>query len=236
MIRRISTSTWTRSSRRSGSATIRRCGAGRSPSAGVRRSAVSSPPPVTKRAFGVYSAMPMSGPCFARRWSSSGRTCAKAASTRCSIFRDHAAGQPLSLDEAYLDVTRTRGARPATSVLGGSRAHSRRHRATASAGVARQVPGQDRLRLEETGRPDRDQPRPRQPFWQLPVDALWGVGPVWGKLRARIDARGRARRICNCPRYRGASPTLRQLAGVDDRLVTPNRGPSRGVGGTYPED
>ena len=58
---RSSTSTWTRSTRRSSSATTRRCAAGRSPSAATRTSAASSPPPATRRAtFGVRSAIPMS--------------------------------------------------------------------------------------------------------------------------------------------------------------------------------
>ena len=58
---RSSTSTWTRSTRRSNSATTRRCAASRSPSAAIRQSAAWWRRPATRRGkFGVRSAIPMS--------------------------------------------------------------------------------------------------------------------------------------------------------------------------------
>ena len=147
------------------------------------------------RAFGVYSAMPMSKavrlcpsllivrPDFARY---------KAASNAVfSIFREVTPlVEPLSLDEAYLDVTDNAwGETFATAV---ARRLKERIRAdtglTASAGVA---PNKFLAKIASGWKkpdgltvisPDRV-----EPFLQkLPVDALWGVGPVTAeKLRAK---------------------------------------------------
>src|SRR3954466_9144704 len=147
------------------------------------------------RAFGVYSAMPMSRavrlcpsllivrPDFARY---------KAASTLIfGIFREVTPlVEPLSLDEAYLDVTENAWQEPLATTV--ARRLKERIRAdtglTASAGVA---PNKFLAKIASGWKkpdgltvisPDRV-----EPFLQkLPVDALWGVGPVTAeKLRAR---------------------------------------------------
>src|SRR6187431_2382672 len=147
------------------------------------------------RVFGVRSAMPMSQavrlcpellivrPDFARY---------KAASNAVfSIFHEVTPlVEPLSLDEAYLDVTENAwGETLATPV---ARRLKDRIRAetglTASAGVA---PNKFLAKIASGWKkpdgltvisPDRIEPF----LQQLPVDALWGVGPVTArKLRAR---------------------------------------------------
>src|SRR6186997_3414889 len=147
------------------------------------------------RGFGVYSAMSMARavrlcptlvivpPDFARY---------KAASTAVfSIFREVTPlVEPLSLDEAYLDVTENAWHEPlGTSV---ARRLKDRIRAdtglTASAGVA---PNKFLAKIASGWKkPDGltvISPERVEPFLQkLPVDALWGVGPVTAKkLRAR---------------------------------------------------
>src|SRR6476620_2015565 len=190
------------------------------------------------RAFGVYSAMPMSRavrlcpsllivrPDFARY---------KAASNAVfTIFREVTPlVEPLSLDEAYLDVTENSWNEPlATSV---AKRLKQRILAdtglTASAGVA---PNKFLAKIASGWKkpdgltvisPDRV-----EPFLQkLPVDALWGVGPVTDK---KLGGEGRERLVD----VRSADPQLlretvgtlaewlRQLAnGVDERPVVPNR-------------
>ena len=83
-----------------------------------------------------------------------------------------------------------------------------------------------------------------EPFLQkLPVDALWGVGPVTAeKLRAKgiqrlVDVRAADLQLLR-DTVGSLADWLRQLAdGVDDRLVTPNReAKSSGSENTYPED
>src|SRR5882757_6766885 len=204
------------------------------------------------RAFGVYSAMPMSRavrlcpsllivrPDFARY---------KAASNAVfSIFREVTPlVEPLSLDEAYLDVTENAwGETFATSV---ARRLKERIRAdtglTASAGVA---PNKFLAKIASGWKkpdgltvisPDRV-----EPFLQkLPVDALWGVGPVTArKLRARgierlVDVRAVELELLR-ETVGSLADWLRQLAnGVDDRPVVPNReAKSSGSESTYPED
>src|SRR3954468_16755428 len=204
------------------------------------------------RAFGVYSAMPMSRavrlcpslvivrPDFARY---------KAASNAVfTIFREVTPlVEPLSLDEAYLDVTENAwGETFATSV---ARRLKERIRAdtglTASAGVA---PNKFLAKIASGWKkpdgltvisPDRV-----EPFLQkLPVDALWGVGPVTAeKLRARgieklVDVRAADLQLLR-DTVGSLADWLRQLAnGVDDRPVVPNRETkSSGSENTYPED
>jgi DNA polymerase-4 len=78
---------------------------------------------------------------------------------------------------------------------------------------------------------------------QLPVEALWGVGPVTArKLRARgierlVDVRS-ADPLMLLDTVGSLAGWLRQLAhGVDDRPVVPNRDvKSSGTESTYPED
>ena len=147
------------------------------------------------RAFGVRSAMSMARavrlcpdlvivrPDFARY---------KAASTAVfTLFREVTPlVEPLSLDEAYLDVTDNAWGEPLATTVA-RRLKTRileETRLTASAGVA---PNKFLAKIASGWKkpdgltvisPDRV-----EPFLQkLPVDALWGVGPVTAqKLRAR---------------------------------------------------
>ena len=155
--------------------------------------------------------------------------------------------EPLSLDEAYLDVTENAwGERLATPV---ARRLKDRIRAdtglTASAGVA---PNKFLAKIASGWqKPDGltvISPERVEPFLQqLPVDALWGVGPVTArKLRSRgierlTDIRGVDPQLLR-ETVGSLSDWLRQLAqGVDDRPVVPNR-PTKSSGSesTYPTD
>jgi DNA polymerase-4 len=155
--------------------------------------------------------------------------------------------EPLSLDEAYLDVTENAWGEP----LGTSVARRLKERIrletglTASAGVA---PNKFLAKIASGWKkpdgltvisPDRV-----EPFLQkLPVDALWGVGPVTArKLRAKGIERLVDVRTADAQLLRDAvgslADWLRQLAvGIDDRPVVPNRDvKSSGSENTYPED
>ena len=124
--------------------------------------------------------------------------------------------EPLSLDEAYLDVTENAWGEPLATAV--ARRLKERIRAdtglTASAGVA---PNKFLAKIASGWKkpdgltvisPDRVEPF----LQQLPVDALWGVGPVTArKLRARgierlVDVRTRRSGSC-CARRSAASPT-----------------------------
>jgi DNA polymerase IV len=204
------------------------------------------------RVFGVRSAMPMSRavtlcpslvivpPDFVRY---------KAASTAIfDIYREATPlVEPLSLDEAYLDVTENRWNEPlATNVA--KRLKQRIRDATgltASAGVA---PNKFLAKIASGWKkpdgltvipPDRV-----EPFLQrLPVDALWGVGPVTSqRLRARgitrlVDVRAADERTLRDAVGRMAD-WLRQLSnGIDERPVVPQSEPkSSSSENTYPED
>jgi DNA polymerase-4 len=204
------------------------------------------------RAFGVRSAMSMAKavrlcpvlvivpPDFARY---------KAASTAVfSIFREVTPlVEPLSLDEAYLDVTENAWGEPLATPI--ARRLKERIRAetglTASAGVA---PNKFLAKIASGWKkpdgltvisPDRVEPFLRQ----LPVDALWGVGPVTArKLRARGIGRLVDVRTTDAQVLRDAvgslADWLRQLAhGIDDRPVVANRAAkSSGSESTYPAD
>ena len=204
------------------------------------------------RAFGVHSAMPMATavrlcpalvivpPDFSRY---------KAASTVVfKILREVTPlVEPLSLDEAYLDVTENAWGEPLATPV--ARRLKDRIRAetglTASAGVA---PNKFLAKIASGWKkpdgltvisPDRI-----EPFLQkLPVDALWGVGPVTArKLRARGIERLVDVRTVDLQALRetvgSLADWLRQLAhGVDDRPVEPNReAKSSGSENTYAED
>jgi DNA polymerase IV len=204
------------------------------------------------RAFGVHSAMSMAKavrlcpslvivpPDFSRY---------KAASTAVfAIFREVTPlVEPLSLDEAYLDVTENAwGEMLATPVARKLKARIRDDTGlTASAGVA---PNKFLAKIASSWKkpdgltvisPDRVEPF----LQQLPVDALWGVGPVTArKLRARGIDRLVDVRTADLDALRetvgSLADWLRQLAhGVDDRPVVPNRETkSSGSENTYPED
>jgi DNA polymerase IV len=204
------------------------------------------------RAFGVHSALSMAQavrlcpslvivrPDFARY---------KAVSTTVfSIFREVTPlVEPLSLDEAYLDVTEnawgeTLGTAVAKRLKDRIRAETH---LTASAGVA---PNKFLAKIASGWKkpdgltvigPDRVEPFLRQ----LAVDALWGVGPVTAKkLRARgierlVDVRAADMNVLR-ETVGSLADWLRQLShGVDDRAVEPHReAKSSGSENTYPED
>jgi DNA polymerase-4 len=155
--------------------------------------------------------------------------------------------EPLSLDEAYLDVTENAWQEPLATPV--ARRLKERIRAetglTASAGVA---PNKFLAKIASGWKkPDGltvISPERVEPFLQkLPVDALWGVGPVTAeKLRAKGIERLVDVRAADLQLLRDAvgslADWLRQLAnGVDERPVTPNReAKSSGSENTYPED
>jgi DNA polymerase-4 len=204
------------------------------------------------RAFGVYSAMSMARavrlcpslvivrPDFQKY---------RAASNAVfSIFREVTPlVEGLSLDEAYLDVTENAWGEPlATHVAKRVKARIlETTRLTASAGVA---PNKFLAKVASGWKkPDGltvISPERVEPFLQqLPVDALWGVGPVTAKkLRARgieklVDVRTTDERLLR-EAVGSMADWLRQLAnGIDDRPVTPHReAKSSGSENTYPED
>src|SRR5262245_5083947 len=141
--------------------------------------------------------------------------------------------EPLSLDEAYLDVTENTWGDPLVKVVAKRlKAEIRAATAlTASAGVA---PNKFLAKIASAWRkPDGltviAPERVESFLQQLPVDALWGVGPV---TAARLRERGIARlvdvRTADADVLRGAvgsmTEWLQQLAaGHDDRPVEPNR-------------
>jgi DNA polymerase-4 len=155
--------------------------------------------------------------------------------------------EPLSLDEAYLDVTENAwGETLATSVAKRLKARILEDtRLTASAGVA---PNKFLAKVASGWKkpdgltvisPDRVEPF----LQQLPVDALWGVGPVTAKkLRARgierlVDVRTTDERLLR-EAVGSMAEWLRQLShGIDDRAVTPHRdAKSSGSENTYADD
>src|SRR6266853_1897424 len=204
------------------------------------------------RAFGVRSAMSMAKavrlcptlvivpPDFARYKSASQAV--------FSIFREVTSlVEPLSLDEAYLDVTENAwGEVLGTAVAKRLKARIRADIGlTASAGVA---PNKFLAKIASGWKkPDSltvISPERVEPFLQqLPVEALWGVGPVTArKLRARGIERLTDVRAFDPDLLRDTvgslADWLRQLAdGIDDRPVTPNRETkSSGSENTYAQD
>ena len=204
------------------------------------------------RVFGVHSAMSMAKAV---------RLCPSLVIVPPDVERYKAASQavfrlfrevtplvePLSLDEAYLDVTENAwGETLATTV---ARRLKDRIRAetglTASAGVA---PNKFLAKIASGWKkPDGltvISPERVEPFLQqLPVDALWGVGPVTArKLRARgierlVDVRTVEAEVLRAT-VGSLADWLRQLAnGLDDRPVVANReAKSSGSENTYPDD
>ncbi|MEP6918167.1 MAG: DNA polymerase IV, partial [Acidobacteriota bacterium] len=204
------------------------------------------------RAFGVRSAMPMARAvrlCPALLIVRPDFTRYKAASEAVfAIFRSVTPlVEPLSLDEAYLDVTENAWNEP----LGRSVAQRLKVQITeatgltASAGVA---PNKFLAKIASAWKkPDGltviAPERVERFLHKLPVDALWGVGPVTAR---RLRERGIERLVD----VRAADPSvlreavgshsdwLRQLAeGIDDRPVVPNRSAkSSGTENTFSQD
>jgi DNA polymerase-4 len=190
------------------------------------------------RAFGVRSAIPMSRAV---------RLCPELIIVRPDFQKYRAVSQavfalfrsvtplvePLSLDEAYLDVTANAWGEP----LGKSVALRLKNEIrsatglTASAGVA---PNKFLAKIASGWRkPDGltvIAPERVEPFLQrLPVDALWGVGPVTAqRLRERgierlIDVRKVDPSVLREAVGSGADWLRRLAAGIDDRPVEPER-------------
>ena len=147
--------------------------------------------------------------------------------------------EPLSLDEAYLDVTENAWGEPlATKVAKRLKVEIREQTGlTASAGVA---PNKFLAKIASGWqKPDGltvITPGRIEPFLQkLPVDALWGVGPVTArKLRARgierlVDIRSADPNLLH-ETVGSLAEWLQQLAnGIDDRPVVPDR-PTKSAG------
>ena len=204
------------------------------------------------RAFGVRSAMPMSRAV---------RLCPALVIVRPDFGRYRAASdavfdifravtplvEPLSLDEAYLDVTENAWGLPLGREVAIKVKEEIRHTTglTASAGVA---PNKFLAKIASAWKkPDGltvIAPQRVEDFLRkLPVDALWGVGPVTAK---RLRERGVARLVD----VRSADPAvlreavgsqaewLKNLAnGIDDRPVQPHRGAkSCGTENTFSTD
>src|SRR5689334_14342412 len=155
--------------------------------------------------------------------------------------------EPLSLDEAYLDVTENAWGEPlGVEVAKRLKAAIRESTGlTASAGVA---PNKFLAKIASGHRkPDGltvVAPERIEAFLQgLPVDALWGVGPVTARrLRARgierlVDVRTADLHVLH-EAVGSMTEWLQKLArGEDDRAVQPNRASkSSSSEVTYPED
>jgi DNA polymerase-4 len=204
------------------------------------------------RAFGVHSAMSMARAvrlCPALRIVAPDFSRYRAVSNLVfAIFREVSPlVEPLSLDEAYLDVTENAWHEPLATIV--ARRLKERIRTetglTASAGVA---PNKFLAKIASGWKkPDGltviSPERVESFLQQLPVDALWGVGPVTArKLRARGIERLVDVRTVDPTDLRAAvgslAPWLQRLAhGIDDRPVVPDR-PSKSSGSetTYASD
>jgi DNA polymerase-4 len=141
--------------------------------------------------------------------------------------------EPLSLDEAYLDVTENAWGEPLGMTVARRIKDAIREttRLTASAGVApnkflaKVASGwkkPDGLTVVAPGRVEAF-------LQQLPVDALWGVGPVTarrlreaGFVRA-VQLRGAGRETLERLLGSSADWMLRLAWGIDDREVEPDR-------------
>ncbi len=204
------------------------------------------------RAFGVHSAMAMARavrlcpslaivrPDFAKYRAVSGQVFA--------IFREVTPlVEPLSLDEAYLDVTENAWGEPlATTVARRIKERIKDEtQLTASAGVA---PNKFLAKVASGWKkPDGlTVIPPERVEWflqQLPVDALWGVGPVTARKLRAVGA-GKVVDLREVPlevlreAVGSQAMWLRQLAvGLDDRAVEPSR-PTKSSGSeeTFAQD
>jgi DNA polymerase IV len=204
------------------------------------------------RQFGVRSAMPMSRAV---------RLCPELLIVRPDFARYRAASQqvmailrectplvePLSLDEAYLDVTENSWGEPLATVVAKKLKKNifEQTGLTASAGVAPnkflakiasgwQKP--DGLTVIPPGRVE-------QFLQKLPVEALWGVGPVTAKklraigIRKLVDVREADENLLRKTVGSLAEWLKRLSHGDDPREVKPDR-PWKSISAetTYPED
>ena len=142
------------------------------------------------RIYGVRSAMPMfkalaACPRRGRDQAEHGEIRrGRAGRSARMMLRPDAAGQPVSIDEAFLDLSgteRLHGAPPgrdAGALRAARRAGARPHRLGRA--VLQQVPGQDRLRPRQAARLRRDRPgRGASRSWRdRPVGIFPGVGKV----------------------------------------------------------
>ena len=155
--------------------------------------------------------------------------------------------EPLSLDEAFLDVTRNAWGEPLATTVARRLKRWMRDEVglTVSAGAA---PNKFLAKIaSDWDKPDGLTVIPTERvdafLRRLPVEALWGVGPVTAKrLRAAgvvrlVDVRTADPRVLQRA-VGGRTDWLRRLAdGMDDRPVTPNRTvKSSGSEHTYPTD
>ena len=176
------------------------------------------------RAFGVFSAMPMATavrlcpslvivpPDFARY---------KAASNAVfAIFREVTPlVEPLSLDEAYLDVTENAWGEPlgTDGREAAEGAHPRRHRADrVGRRRAEQVPREDRVGLEEARRPDRHQPGARRA-----VSAAAAGRRALGRRAGHGEEAARARHRAAGGRARGRPAAAARDGRQPRRLAAP---------------
>ena len=204
------------------------------------------------RAFGVHSAVPMARalrlcpqlvvvpPDFARYRAVSQQVMSILRSVTPLV-------EPLSLDEAYLDVTENSWGEPlARNVAARLKARIREETGLGcSAGVA---PNKFLAKIASGWRkPDGltviAPERIERFLQQLPVEALWGVGPVTaGKLRAigiqkLVDVRVAERVLLSRTVGSMADWLVRLSHGDDPRSVEPHR-PWKSISGesTYAED
>jgi DNA polymerase IV len=204
------------------------------------------------RVFGVRSAMPMARAV---------RLCPSLVIVRPDFQRYRTASQavfaifrrvtplvePLSLDEAYLDVTEnvwgeTLGQTVARRIKSEIKSATG---LTASAGVA---PNKFLAKIASGWKkPDGltviAPERVEQFLQKLPVDALWGVGPVTAKrLRERgidrlVDVRTASAKVLQDAVGNHADWLRRLAEGIDDRAVEPNQSAkSSGTENTFAED
>jgi DNA polymerase-4 len=204
------------------------------------------------RTFGVRSAMPMSRAvrlCPELVIVPSDFAKYRSVSSRIFVLYREVTPlvEPLSLDEAYLDVTENAWGEPlAVEVAKRLKAEIRETTGlTASAGVA---PNKFLAKIASGWRkPDGltvVAPERIESFLhQLPVEALWGVGPATAKrLRERgiqklVDVRTADPEVLRAAVGSMTEWLQKLAAGEDDRAVVPNR-PSKSSSSecTYPED
>ena len=155
--------------------------------------------------------------------------------------------EPLSLDEAYLDVTENAWGEPLGMEVAKRLKAAIRERTqlTASAGVA---PNKFLAKIASGWKkPDGltvvAPERVESFLQQLPVDALWGVGPVTARrlrehgIERLVDVRTASHDLLRGVVGSMAGPLQRLALGEDDRRVEPNRQPkSSSSESTYPED